>query len=74
MAARIQKKGVTAAMTPAAHTLGEAEVRQWIAEKAYELYLNRGMMEGHDVEDWLEAEQRVLDELKPKVGPKLRVA
>jgi len=73
MATKTQKKDVTAAMTPAMHTLGETEVRQRIAEKAYGLYLNRGMMEGHDIEDWLEAEQRVVDELKPKVGPKLRV-
>jgi hypothetical protein len=72
MALKTQKKDVASTVMFASKTLGETEVRQWIAEKAYGLYLNRGRIEGHDVEDWTEAEQRVLDELKPKVGPKLR--
>jgi hypothetical protein len=73
MALKTQKKDVASTVMSASKTLGEADIRQWIAEKAYDLYLNRDRMEGHDVEDWMEAEQRVLDELKPKVGPKLRV-
>jgi len=30
-----------------------------IAQRAYELFLARGRVEGHDVEDWLEAEQQL---------------
>lgn len=34
--------------------------QQQIAERAYELWLNRGCEHGHDIEDWKQAE----DELK----------
>jgi hypothetical protein len=34
----------------------QAERWQRIAVKAYELYERRGRPDGHDVEDWLEAE------------------
>ncbi len=31
-----------------------------IAERAFELYLQRGQEHGHDLEDWLEAERQIL--------------
>ncbi len=31
-----------------------------IAERAYELYVQRGHEHGHDFEDWLEAERQIL--------------
>jgi outer membrane biosynthesis protein TonB len=31
-----------------------------IANRAYELYLQRGQEHGHDLEDWLEAERQIL--------------
>jgi len=31
-----------------------------IAKKAYELYVQRGQEDGHDIEDWLEAERQIL--------------
>jgi hypothetical protein len=31
-----------------------------IAERAYELYVQRGQEDGHDLEDWLEAERQIL--------------
>jgi hypothetical protein len=31
-----------------------------LAEKAYELYVQRGQEHGHDLEDWLEAERQIL--------------
>ncbi len=34
-------------------------LNQKIAEKAYELYVARGCENGHDVEDWIEAERIV---------------
>lgn len=36
------------------------DVRSRIAELAYTLYEQRGREDGHDVEDWIQAEQRVL--------------
>ena len=30
-----------------------------IGQRAYELFLARGRVEGHDVEDWLEAERQL---------------
>lgn len=43
----------------AAPPIGE-DLRQRIAKKAYELYLNRGATHGRDLDDWLEAERTVL--------------
>lgn len=40
--------------------LSPEELYQQIAELAYNLYLERGCQEGHDLDDWLEAERRVL--------------
>jgi hypothetical protein len=37
---------------PSAHTIPHGE----IARRAYELFLSRGAVHGHDVEHWLEAE------------------
>jgi len=39
------------------------EMWQRIAKKAYELYEQRGMREGHALEDWFEAESVVMDEI-----------
>ena len=38
-----------------------------IARRAYELFLTRGGAEGHDVEDWLEAERQL--EAESMAGP-----
>ena len=35
------------------------DLDQKIAEKAYELYVARGCENGHDVEDWIQAERIV---------------
>ena len=40
----------------------ELELRQRVAEKAYELFLERGGSHGRDMEDWLEAERLVRTE------------
>ena len=41
-------------------------LNELIAQKAYEIYLSRGKEDGHDVEDWLEAERHVVNEMKSK--------
>lgn len=33
--------------------------RDAIAHRAYELYLTRGQTDGHDLDDWLQAEQEL---------------
>ena len=48
------------------------QLRQRIAEKAYELYECRGCCHGRDVEDWLEAERLVLAEIEPRSQRKRR--
>jgi hypothetical protein len=34
-----------------------------VAQRAYELFLARGRLDGHDVEDWLEAERQLVAEI-----------
>ena len=45
--------------------LEKPAVREQIARRAYELYLQRGQVHGQDIDDWLKAEQIVLRELGP---------
>jgi hypothetical protein len=42
------------------------EVRGLIAQKAYELYEQRGRQAEHDVEDWLKAEELVRKEMNDR--------
>ena len=35
-------------------------IRDAVAARAYEMFLARGGTHGHDVEDWLQAEQELL--------------
>jgi hypothetical protein len=41
----------------------DSAVRERIARKAYDLYQQRGWTDGHDLDDWFEAERIVLSEL-----------
>jgi len=54
----------TSPLTRGTRTSSEEEipiqVKQRIAEVAYRLYEERGREPGHELEDWLEAERRVL--------------
>jgi DUF2934 family protein len=34
-------------------------IKDDVAQRAYELFLARGRVDGHDVEDWLEAERQL---------------
>ncbi len=38
-------------------------MREAIARRAYEIYQGRGAAEGHDAEDWLKAEQELVEPL-----------
>jgi len=37
-----------------------------IARRAYELFLERGGEDGHDVDDWLQAERELLEAARPR--------
>ena len=48
--------------------LATNEIRTRIKELAYELYLQRGRRDGHDKQDWLEAER--MTATQPKIAGK----
>jgi hypothetical protein len=52
------KTGTNQGMT--SHTSPDLQAR--IARRAYELFEQRGREHGHDREDWLRAEQDILDQ------------
>ena len=43
------------------------ELENQIRQRAYELYEARGREDGHDLEDWLRAEEEIMEQ---KVRPK----
>lgn len=46
--------------------LDDHRLHELIARRAYELFLKRGRENGHECEDWLEAEREILVELEPE--------
>lgn len=52
--------GRSASSEPAQAGSNDGEVRQRIAVRAYKLYQERGGRDGHDLDDWLEAEQAIV--------------
>ncbi|MBX3235978.1 MAG: DUF2934 domain-containing protein [Nitrospiraceae bacterium] len=50
--------------TPTTDTSPPVELHAKIARRAYELYAERGYRDGHAEEDWLEAEQEILNGLE----------
>ncbi|QPD02828.1 MAG: hypothetical protein Nkreftii_000602 [Candidatus Nitrospira kreftii] len=52
-------------MTGVAPDSIDPSVQREIARRAYELYLERGGMLGHEMEDWLQAEREILKEERP---------
>jgi hypothetical protein len=44
------------------------EIRERVAQRAFQLYERRGREDGHDVEDWLQAEQEVGRHLAAEQG------
>jgi hypothetical protein len=45
---------------------GQIDLRELIARRAYEIYEERGMGHGDDINDWLRAEEEVRSTLKPE--------
>jgi hypothetical protein len=45
------------------------ELKEKIRQRAYELYEARGRDDGHELEDWLRAEEEILEqEARPKAA------
>jgi hypothetical protein len=44
------------------------ELEIQIRERAYELYEARGREDGHDIEDWLLAEEEIMEQVRPKAA------
>lgn len=55
-----EPSGRSASGEPAQAGSNDSEVRHLIVVRAYELYRERGGRDGHDLDDWLEAEQAIL--------------
>lgn len=50
---------VAASPAPAAPAIDDGTLRAETERAAYDLYEKRGRLDGHDMEDWLEAERSV---------------
>jgi hypothetical protein len=51
------------------HEPDEAEFKQRVAKRAYELFEQRGGGPGHELEDWVQAERLVREELSRDDSP-----
>lgn len=60
---RKKEKTTSQKAQPTRLTLSDEELYEQVARQAYELYQQRGEEHGHDLEDWLTAEQLVQEEL-----------
>jgi uncharacterized protein YegP (UPF0339 family) len=45
-------------------TTDSSSVREQVRCRAYEIYVQRGREDGHDLEDWLQAESNIVQQLK----------
>jgi hypothetical protein len=54
------------------HEPDEAEFRERVARRAYELFEQRGCTPGHDLEDWVQAERLVREEMSRDDSPEAR--
>jgi hypothetical protein len=45
-----------------------AEMQERIRERAYELYEQHGRVDGHDCDDWLQAESEIIETRKKSVA------
>jgi hypothetical protein len=69
-----QQAEVTSYATPAGEKTGQmaqafkraAGDHHHIAQRAYELYVQRGWHDGHDLEDWLKAEHELAGSVSRK--------
>lgn len=48
-------------------SLGSVDVSELIAARAHEIFQSRGGEHGHDLDDWLQAEQEVRSSLRSEI-------
>jgi hypothetical protein len=53
-------EGITAARTANVNLQAAVDLQEQIRRRAYELYEQRGREDGHECEDWLQAEAELL--------------
>lgn len=56
-----KKSNVVKMPAPAARAPAFETTQDTIARRAYEIYLSRGGADGHDIDDWLDAERELQD-------------
>jgi len=54
--------------------MSDFPTREEIEVRAYEIYLNRGAEEGHDLDDWLQAEEELLLAAPASTAPRANAA
>ena len=52
--------------SPTPRTIAAGMSENDIARRAFELYCDRGRQDGHDVDDWLNAERELRDAVVPR--------
>jgi hypothetical protein len=73
LAASYVSSQTTAGQGESRSAIRRSPVTEDIERRAYHIFLGRGAADGHDLEDWLQAERQVLEELK-KNKASLRLA
>ena len=54
------------AKSPASKSTSPSEVEQRVRRRAYEIYEQRGRMDGLDLDDWLQAETEIMAAIQPR--------
>jgi len=49
-------------------TNDKQELREQVIQRAYELYEARGREDGHDLEDWLRAEEEIMEKKMRRIA------
>jgi hypothetical protein len=61
-AARIEREAISSAENSTRTAQLDAEIQEQIRIRAFEIYEQRGREEGHDLDDWLQAEAELTTE------------
>jgi len=59
---------LTAVPSSSQRTQPTGDVREHIRRRAYELYEQRGRSDGHDMDDWLQAEGELSQQKRDKMA------
>ena len=70
---KASRSGILRNENAAELAVSEQELRERIAQRAYDFYQNRGETHGRDVEDWLEAERLVLAQFEEDRRSKIKM-